>query len=154
MILYTEFCINSDDYCCFLINQSCPTLCNPMDCSTPCCIKILIILFSHLSPTLSDCMSHGGRTGSLLSPTKINLLFISSFNLTYTVKFSSDFTWCNCYLGEGNGTPLQCSCLENPRDWGAWRAAVCGSHRVGHDWSDLAVAAVILCLLSLVLLTI
>ena len=22
--------------------------------------------------------------------------------------------------GEGNGTPLQCSCLENPRDGGAW----------------------------------
>ena len=28
--------------------------------------------------------------------------------------------------GEGNGTPLQCSCLENPRDGGAWWAAVCG----------------------------
>ena len=27
--------------------------------------------------------------------------------------------------GEGNGNPLQCSCLENPRDWGAWRATVC-----------------------------
>ena len=29
-------------------------------------------------------------------------------------------------IGEGNGNPLQCSCLENPRDWGAWWAAVCG----------------------------
>ena len=29
-------------------------------------------------------------------------------------------------LGEGNGTPLQCSCLENPRDGGAWWAAVYG----------------------------
>ena len=28
--------------------------------------------------------------------------------------------------GEGNGTPLQCSCLENPRDQGAWWAAVHG----------------------------
>ena len=43
--------------------------------------------------------------------------------------------------GEGNGNPLQCSCLENPRDGGAWWAAVYGSHRVGHDWSDLAGAA-------------
>ena len=90
---------------------------------------------------------------------------------------------------EGNGNPLQCSCLENPRDMGAWWAAVhgvaksrtwlsdftftfhfhalekemathssvlawripgmgepgglpsMGSHRVGHDWSDLAAAA-------------
>ena len=92
-------------------------------------------------------------------------------------------------FGEGNGTPLQYSCLENPMDRGAWRAAVhgfvkswtrlsdfpftfhfhalekemathssvltwripgtgepggqpsMGSHRVGHDWSDLAAAA-------------
>ena len=28
--------------------------------------------------------------------------------------------------GEGNGTPLQCSCLENPRDGGAWWAAIYG----------------------------
>jgi len=91
-------------------------------------------------------------------------------------------------LGEGNGTPFQYSCLENPMDGGAWKAAVhgvtkglarlsdftftfhfhalekemathssvlawripgmaepgglpsMGSHRVGHDWSDLAIA--------------
>ena len=90
--------------------------------------------------------------------------------------------------GEGNGTPLQCYCLENPMDGGVWWAAVhgvaksqirlsdftftfhfhalekemathssvldwripgtgesgglpsMGSHRVGHNWSDLAVA--------------
>ena len=29
-------------------------------------------------------------------------------------------------IGEGNGNPLQCSCLENPRDGGAWWAAVHG----------------------------
>ena len=29
-------------------------------------------------------------------------------------------------IGEGNGNPLQCSCLENPRDEGAWWAAVSG----------------------------
>ena len=32
--------------------------------------------------------------------------------------------------GEGHGNPLQYSCLENPMDRGAWRAAV---QRVGHD---------------------
>ena len=92
-------------------------------------------------------------------------------------------------IGEGNGNPFRCSCLENPRDGGAWRAAVygvtqsrtrlsdftftfhfnalekemathsgvlawripgkeepgglpsMGSHRVGHNWYDLAAAA-------------
>ena len=44
-------------------------------------------------------------------------------------------------IGEGNGNPLQCSCLENPRDRGAWWAATYGLHRVEHDWSNLAVAA-------------
>ena len=36
-------------------------------------------------------------------------------------------------LGEGNGTPLQYSCLENPMGRGAWWAAVHGVARVGHD---------------------
>ena len=30
------------------------------------------------------------------------------------------------FPGEGNGNPLQCSCLENPRDGTAWRATVHG----------------------------
>ena len=29
-------------------------------------------------------------------------------------------------IGEGNGNPLECSCMENPRDGGAWWAAVYG----------------------------
>ena len=44
-------------------------------------------------------------------------------------------------IGEGNGNPLQCSCLENPRDGRAWWLPSMGSLRVGHDWSDLAAAA-------------
>ena len=35
--------------------------------------------------------------------------------------------------GEGNGNPLQYSCLENPMDRGTWRATVHGVTRVGHD---------------------
>ena len=35
--------------------------------------------------------------------------------------------------GEGNGNPLQYSCLENPMDRGAWQATVHGVSRVGHD---------------------
>ena len=36
-------------------------------------------------------------------------------------------------LGEGNGNPLQYSCLENPMYRGAWWATVHGHTRVGHD---------------------
>ena len=45
-------------------------------------------------------------------------------------------------MGEGHGNPLQCSCLENPRDGGAWWAAIYGVVQSRHDWSDLAAAAV------------
>jgi len=36
-------------------------------------------------------------------------------------------------LGEGNGNPLQYSCLENPLDTGAWWATVNGVARVGYN---------------------
>ena len=36
-------------------------------------------------------------------------------------------------LGEGNGNPLQCSCLENPRDGKPGGLLSMGSHRVGHE---------------------
>ena len=37
-------------------------------------------------------------------------------------------------IGEGNGNPLQCSCLENPRDEGAWWTAVSG---ITQSWTRL-----------------
>ena len=41
---------------------------------------------------------------------------------TEQLHFYFSLSW----IGEGNGSPLQCSCLENPRDGGAWWAAVYG----------------------------
>ena len=38
------------------------------------------------------------------------------------------------FIGEGNGNPLQCSCLENPRNGGAWCAAIYG---VTQSWTQL-----------------
>ena len=35
---------------------------------------------------------------------------------------------------EGNGNPLQCSCLGNSMHRGAWQATVLGMQRIGHDW--------------------
>ena len=40
--------------------------------------------------------------------------------------------------GGEHGNLLQYSCLENPVDRGAWRATIQRSHRVRHDWSNLA----------------
>ena len=37
-------------------------------------------------------------------------------------------------IGEGNGNPLQCSCLENPGDGGPWWAAI---HGVSQNWTRL-----------------
>ena len=77
--------------------------------------------------------------------------FISSYSYILFLMFALfsnfcyifDFVYACVRVGEGNGNPLQCSCLENPRDGGAWWAASMGSHRVGHDWSDLAAAAAV-----------
>ena len=41
--------------------------------------------------------------------------------IVYSLLLESSIPW-----GEGNGTPLQCSCLENPMDGGAWWATVYG----------------------------
>ena len=43
------------------------------------------------------------------------------------------FSSLQSFTGEGNGTPLQYFCLENPMDGGAWWTAVHGVARVGHD---------------------
>ena len=52
-----------------------------------------------------------------------------------------DFHFSLSCIGEGNGNPLQSSCLENPRDGEPVGLPSMGLHRVGHDWSDLAAAA-------------
>ena len=71
----------------------------------------------HPTPVLLPAKSHGWRSlvgcsprGCEESDTTERLHFHFSLSCT----------------GEGNGNPLQCSCLENPRDGGAWWAAVYG----------------------------
>ena len=51
-----------------------------------------------------------------------------------------EFDTTSC-IGEGNGNPLQCSCLKNPRMVEPGGLPSMGLHRVRHDWSDLAAAA-------------
>ena len=52
---------------------------------------------------------------------------------TGKLVFKSNFDLSLSYIGEGNGNPLQCSCLENPRDGEPGGLPSLGLHRVGHD---------------------
>jgi len=49
-----------------------------------------------------------------------------------TRKKNKDYT---SFIGEGNGYPLQYSCLENPMDGGAWLGTI---HGVGKSWTQLS----------------
>ena len=71
----------------------------------------------HLTPVLLPGKSHGWRSLVGCSPWGR-----SESDRTELLHF--DFSL-SC-IGEGNGNPLQRSCLENPRDRGAWWAAVSG----------------------------
>ena len=71
----------------------------------------------HPTPVLLPGKSHGWRSLVGCSPR-------GSKESDTTERLPFDFSL-SC-IGEGNGNPLQCSCLENPRDGGAWWAAVYG----------------------------
>ena len=71
----------------------------------------------HPTPVLLPEKSHGQRSLVGCSPW-------GHEESDSTERLHSHFSL-SC-IGEGNGNPLQCSCLENPRDGGAWRAAVYG----------------------------
>ena len=71
----------------------------------------------HPTPVLLPGKSHGWRSLEGCSPW-------GRWGLDTTEQLHFHFSL-SC-IGEGNGNPLQCSCLENPRDGGAWWAAVYG----------------------------
>ena len=81
---------------------------------------VILIIFIrrrqwHPTPVLLPRKSHGLRSLVGCSPWGCE-----ESDTTEQLHFSL-----SCF-GEGNGIPLQCSCLENPRDGGAWWAAVYG----------------------------
>ena len=71
----------------------------------------------HPTPVLLPGKSHGRRSLVCCSPWGH-----WASDMTEQLHFHFSLS---C-IGEGNGSPLQCSCLENPRDGGAWWAAVYG----------------------------
>ena len=85
-----------------------------------------------ISPVVSPGKSHGQRSLVGCSPWGRSELDRTEW---------PHFPFSLSCIGEGNGNPLQCSCLENPRDGGAWWAAVYGVAQSWTRWSDLAAAA-------------
>ena len=79
----------------------------------------------HPTPVLLPGKSHGWRSLVGCGPWGLE-----ESDTTERLHFHFSFL---C-IGEGNGSPLQCSCLENPRDGGAWWAAVYG---VTQSWTQL-----------------
>ena len=53
---------------------------------------------------------------------------------TERLPFHFSFSLFISFIGEGNGNPLQCSCMENPRDWGDWWAAF---YAAAQSWTRL-----------------
>ena len=88
------------------------------------CSAFFIVQFSH--PYMTT-----GKTIALTRWTFVGKVMSLLFNmLTERLHFHCSLS---C-IGEGNGNPLQCSCLENPRDGGAWWGAVYG---VAQSWTRL-----------------
>ena len=79
--------------------------------------KNYAFLKSRPTPILLPGKSHGQRSLVGCSPWGPEELDMTEWLL---------FHFSLSCIGEGNGNPLQCSCLENPRDGGAWWAAIYG----------------------------
>ena len=78
----------------------------------------------HPTPVLLPGKSHGRRSLVGCSPWGLE-----ESDTTERLHFHFSLS---C-IGEGNGNPLQCSCLENPRDGEPGGLLSMGSHRVRHD---------------------
>ena len=62
-------------------------------------------------------------------------MFIIFLKVLYFAIGSSFLDYLVLKIGEGNGNPLQYSCLENPMDRGAWTATV---HGAAKSWTQLS----------------
>ena len=122
--------------CCCSVTKLCATPCDPTNCSTP-RFPVLHqynhILFIHspigkhlgcfhlLAVTINAAMNMGIQT-SLWNPAFNSFRYPPRSGIAASYGNSTFNFWGLVYycLGEGNGTPLQYSCLENPMDGGAW----------------------------------
>ena len=71
-------------------------------------------------------------TIDVISQSKQNISYIQTYTISKVPLFVQPV---DVFAREGNGTPLQYSCLENPMEGGAWKAAV---HGVAQGWTRLS----------------
>ena len=86
----------------------------------------------HPTPVLLPGKSHGQRSLVGCSPWGLEESDVTEQGSDTTERLHFHFSLSS--IGEGNGNPLQCSCLENPRDGWAWQAAFYG---VTQSWTRL-----------------
>ena len=102
-----------------LVGKWCPALCDPMDCSLP-GFSVRGIFQARVLEWVVISFSRGSawpRNRIQVSCTAGRFFFF--YRLSYQGILSIILM-----AGEGNGNPLQYSCLENPTDRGAWQATV------------------------------
>ena len=172
-------------------SSQCTSPKHPVSCIKPGLAIHFLYEIIHVSMPFSQIIppSPSPKESKRLVYTSVSLLLSCIQGYRYHLSKFHIYALVYCIGGEGNGNPLQYSCLENPVDRGAWWAAVhgvarsqtrwsdftlffhfyalekemathssvlawripgtgepgglpsIGSHRVGHDWSDLAAAA-------------
>ena len=100
-------------------------------------IKLVLKVWSQPPCYLETCSKckFSGPTHSSILDHRLWEWGLETYILTSSSAASDVWASLRLYIGEGNGTPLQYSCLENPMDQGAWWAAV---HGVAKSWTRLS----------------
>ena len=124
--------------------QSCPTLYDPRDSSPPGSPVPGILqarTLEWVAISFSNAWKWKVKVKSLSRVQLFATPWTAAHQASLSISNSRSLLKLMSIMGEGNGTPLQCSCLENPRDRGAWWAAVYGVAESRTRLSDLAAAA-------------
>ena len=123
--IYPVWSLPSASHHCFSVAKLCTILCDPKDCNIPVSpsLTISLSLLRFMSTAEKEMAAHStilawrilwtGEPGGLLSMGLQSQTRLKRLGM-------------HACIGEGNGNPLQYSCLENSRDRGAWWAAVRG----------------------------
>ena len=109
-------------------------LCTRTHRNIPCPSPISAVPRTHPRLLHCSCFSHLSHTVTLKQIQDIYQLICNHFRVMFKIHSLLAMSLVGS-PGEGNSTPLQYSCLENPMDRGAWQATV---HGVAQSWTRLS----------------